>query len=61
MAEQPFCKRQVVGLTPPPGSTVPVHTGASWLPAPVKSGVRGGLSLRQISGGNKLAGRFILV
>lgn len=50
MAEQPFCKRQVVGLTPPPGSTVPVHTGASWFPAPVKSGVRGGLSLRQISG-----------
>ena len=33
MVEQPFCKRQVVGPTPPPGSTVPVHTGASWLPA----------------------------
>lgn len=27
MAEQPFCKRQVVGSTPPPGSTVPVLPG----------------------------------
>ena len=33
-------------------------TGASWLPAPVKSGLRGGQSLRQISGWHKLAERF---
>lgn len=58
MAEQPFCKRQVVGSSPTSGSTVPVHTGASWLPAPVKSGLRGGQSLRQISGWHKLAERF---
>ena len=62
MAEQPFCKRQVVVSSPTSGSTVPVHTGASWLPAPVKSGLRGGQSLRQIKsvGGINSLNAFVL-
>lgn len=65
MAEQPFCKRQVVGSTPPPGSTVRhsvYRVRASWLPAPVKSGLHGGQSLRQIKsvGGISSLNAFVL-
>lgn len=55
MAEQPFCKRQVVGSTPPPGSTVPVLPGRHGSQRRSSLGyAEGNLSVKSVGGINSL-------
>ena len=55
MAEQPFCKRQVVGSSPTSGSTVPVLPGRHGSQRRSSLGyAEGNLSVKSVGGINSL-------